>query len=174
MTGYVALGSNLGDRLALLQAGLDGMARGGIVVSAVSSAWETEPVGTDDPRKFLNAAARIETDLAPETVLERLLEIETREGRVRTARNAPRPLDLDLLLLGDTRRDGPGLTIPHPRMWERAFVLVPLAEIAPGLVHPATGRSIGADAAGLAAACGCARAGRLALPRSRPVYSPPS
>src|SRR5512139_2917956 len=96
MEGYVALGSNLGDRLALLQAGLDGIARRGIAVVEVSSAWETEPVGTREPLWFLNAAARIETELPPEAVLGILLDVERGLGRVRSERNAPRPIDLDL------------------------------------------------------------------------------
>lgn len=171
MTGYVALGSNLGDRLAFLQAGLEGMAADGLGVSAVSSVWETEPVGTTDPRKFLNAAARIETDRAPEDVLAVLLEVERRAGRVRTVRNAPRRLDLDLLILGDLRRDAPSLRLPHPRMWDRAFVLCPLAELAPEIVEPASGRTIVACAAQLAARGGCERVGCLAMPRARPLYS---
>lgn len=171
MTGFVALGSNLGDRIAFLEAGLDGLAARGIAVTAVSSVWETEPVGTSEPGKFLNAVVRVETDLPPEALLEILQAVERGVGRVRTVRNAPRSLDLDLLMLGELLRRGPSLDLPHPRMWERAFVLLPLAEIAPGLVEPASGRTIGERAVALAAAAGCERVGRLALPRARPLYS---
>jgi 2-amino-4-hydroxy-6-hydroxymethyldihydropteridine diphosphokinase len=170
MTGYVALGSNLGDRLAHLQAGLDGLVARGLAVSAVSAVWETDPVDTEDARRFLNAAVRIETDLSPEEVLALLLDVERERGRVRSVRNAPRPLDLDLLVLGDLRRSGADLELPHPRMWERAFVLLPLAEIAPGLRAP-SGGAIAHHARRLAASRSCERAGRLALPQARPLYS---
>ena len=166
MTGCVALGSNLGQRLRLLEEGLTGMASAGLAIEAVSSVWETEPVDMTDAGRFLNAAARIATELAPEAVLAILLDLERKAGRVRTTRNASRQLDLDLLMLGDLRRDTPGLTLPHPRMWDRAFVLCPLAEIAPDLVEPVSGESIVSRAARLAAAGGCVRVGSLALPRA--------
>lgn len=169
--GYVALGSNLGDRLAMLQAGLDGIARRGIAVVGVSSAWETEPVGTREPFWFLNAAARIETDLPPEAVLGILLEVERGLGRVRSERNAPRPIDLDLLDLGGLRRSGGALELPHPRLWERSFVLAPLAEIDAALREPGTGRTPAEALAALAAPTRAVRAARLALPNDGPVYS---
>ena len=164
MTGYVALGSNLDDRLGLLETGLTEMVASGLEIEAVSSVWETEPVDMTDAGRFLNAAARMATELAPEDVLAILLDIERRAGRVRTTRNAARRLDLDLLMLGDLRRDTPALTLPHPRMWDRAFVLCPLVEIAPELVEPVTGESIVTRAARLAADGGCVRFGNLALP----------
>jgi 2-amino-4-hydroxy-6-hydroxymethyldihydropteridine diphosphokinase len=171
MTGYVALGSNLGDRRAHLQAGLEGMVARGLAVCAVSAVWETDPVGTGDTRRFLNAVARIETDLDPEAALALLLDVERARGRMRSVRNAPRPLDLDLLMLGDLRRSSAALELPHPRMWERAFVLLPLAELAPELRAPCGGGAIGELAQRLAAAGGCERAGHLALPQARPLYS---
>ena len=167
--GYVGLGSNLGDREAYLRAGIAGIARKGIALLALSSVWETQPVDTEEPSWFLNMAARIGTDLPPEDVLERLLEVEADAGRVRTARNAPRVLDLDLLLLGDCRRHGPRLVLPHPRMWERRFVLAPLAEIAPGLVDPGSGRTVLEALASLPDPHAVRRVGTLALPGSRPV-----
>ena len=171
MRGYVALGGNLGDRLERLREGLRGMARGGLTVVRVSSAWETEPVGTPEPGWFLNAAARIETSLEPEAVLEILLAIERGAGRVRAERNAPRPLDLDLLDLGGLRRGGPALELPHPRLWQRAFVLAPLAEIDADLREPGTGRTPAEALEALASPSRVVRAARLALPNDGPVYS---
>ncbi|MDX1387863.1 MAG: 2-amino-4-hydroxy-6-hydroxymethyldihydropteridine diphosphokinase [Acidobacteriota bacterium] len=142
MEGYVALGSSLGDREAHLRAGLAGMTREGIRPTAVSSVWETEPVDSGSPDAFLNMVVRVQTDREPIEILERLLEIERREDRVRGRRNAPRTLDLDLLLLGDVELDDPRLVLPHPRMWERAFVLAPLAELAPVLRNPNTGLTV--------------------------------
>jgi 2-amino-4-hydroxy-6-hydroxymethyldihydropteridine diphosphokinase len=143
--GYIGLGSNLGDRAAHLRGGLDGLAGGGIRVTAESSAWETEPVESPEPLAFLNLVVRVDTELGPMSVLERLHDIERRAGRIRSQRNAPRILDLDLLILDDLRCEGPDLVLPHPRMWERRFVLEPLAEIAPALREPRTGRTV-ADA----------------------------
>jgi 2-amino-4-hydroxy-6-hydroxymethyldihydropteridine diphosphokinase len=99
MRGYVALGSNLGDREGSLRAGLAGMGRRGLAARALSSVWETEPVDSPQPLLFLNMVAEVETDLSPRRVLEMLLEVEREVGRVRSVRNAPRALDLDLLLL---------------------------------------------------------------------------
>ena len=137
-TAYLALGSNVGDRRGYLDAALRRLrAEPGVRVTAVSPYYETEPVGgPPDQRRFLNAVAAAETDLAPQALLRLLLEIEHRFGRVRTAKDAPRTLDLDLLLYGDQTWDESELTIPHPRMHERAFVLVPLADVAPDATHP--------------------------------------
>jgi 2-amino-4-hydroxy-6-hydroxymethyldihydropteridine diphosphokinase len=142
MTGHVALGSNLGDREENLRAGLRGLRLRGIEPVAVSSVWETEPVACPEPLWFLNMVARISTDRPPLEVLDRLLEIEREAGRVREARNEPRILDLDLLLLGSLEVRTGRLTLPHPRMWERRFVLAPLAEIDPDLRNPASGRTV--------------------------------
>lgn len=146
---YVALGSNLGDRRACLRAGLDGMVRRGLRVLAVSSVWETEPVDAPAPLWFLNMAAHVRTALPPRDLLEELLEVERALGRRRTVPNAPRPLDLDLLLHGDRVVEEPGLVVPHPRMWQRRFVLAPLAEIAPGVRDPRSGRTVAESLAGL-------------------------
>src|SRR5262245_65350723 len=104
MTGYVALGSNVGDRDEHLRAGILAMHAAGLKVTAASSVWETEPVGGAGPSWFLNMVVRVETDLTPEAALDTLLAIERARGRRRTRPNAPRELDLDLLLLGDERR----------------------------------------------------------------------
>jgi 2-amino-4-hydroxy-6-hydroxymethyldihydropteridine diphosphokinase len=169
VAGYVGLGSNLGEREAHLRAGFAGMIRRGLSPEAISSVWETEAVGTSEPAWFLNMVARIGTGLTPEDVLERLLEVEAEAGRVRTFRNAPRVLDLDLLLLGGHRREGESLVLPHPRMWERRFVLAPLEEIAPGLVHPASGRTVREALAALSDPHAVRKVGALALPGWRPV-----
>ena len=139
---YVGMGSNLGDREAFLRSGLEGMARGGLVAARVSSVWETQPVDSPGSPWFLNAVAGFEAAISPLEMLDLLLAVERDVGRVRTVRNAPRVLDLDLLLMGELCVDGPRLALPHPRMWSRRFVLDPLAEIAPGLRDPRSGRSV--------------------------------
>lgn len=142
VTAFVSLGSNLGDRKANLDAALRLMAeRAGLRVTAVSAFIDTAPVGKTDQPRFLNAVARIETTLAAADLLAALLEIETRLGRVRTEHWGPRTLDLDLLLYGRRTISTPNLTVPHPRMHERAFVLRPLAEIAPDIRHPVLKRT---------------------------------
>jgi 2-amino-4-hydroxy-6-hydroxymethyldihydropteridine diphosphokinase len=141
---FVGLGSNLGDRAAHLRRALAGL-RGspGMRLAAVSAFRETEPVGGPPQGRYLNAVARIECTLGPRRALERLLRLERRQGRARgTVRDAPRPLDLDLLLYGAARLESPELTLPHPRLEERRFVLEPLAEIAPALRLP-SGRTPG-------------------------------
>ena len=143
-TVFLGLGSNLGDRRRNLEAALDALrAHPQITVSAVSAFLETDPVGGPPGQgKFLNAAAKIETDLSPEALLEELKRIECALGRRPGPRWGPREVDLDILLCGDTILDTEALTIPHPRMRERRFVLEPLAEIAPDARDPATGRTV--------------------------------
>ena len=141
-TAFVGIGSNLGEPESQIAAALEQLAaEDGIELVAVSTLRETEPVGYLDQPSFLNGAAQLETALPPRELLERLLEIESRLGRVRGAgpRFGPRTIDLDLLLYGDETIDEPGLTVPHPRLWERRFVLEPLAELAPGLDIPGLG-----------------------------------
>jgi 2-amino-4-hydroxy-6-hydroxymethyldihydropteridine diphosphokinase len=134
---YVGLGSNLGDREAFLVGARAALAATpGVSVVAASRLYETEPVGPPQGR-YLNAVIALDTTLAAQALLKRLLELEQAAGRRRgPERNAPRTLDLDLLLFGEACIETPGLSLPHPRLHERAFVLVPLAEIAADLVHP--------------------------------------
>jgi 2-amino-4-hydroxy-6-hydroxymethyldihydropteridine diphosphokinase len=140
-TAYVALGSNLGAREQHLSAALAALrATPGIRSLAASHVYETRPVGPGAQGCYLNAVARLETELAPRALLERLLAIERSEGRERgPLRDLPRSLDLDLLLYGDRRIDEPGLVVPHPRLHERGFVLEPLCDLAPEAVHPTLG-----------------------------------
>lgn len=128
---YIALGSNLGDRKATLDAALKDLdSDGDTRVVRCSSFHETRPVGgpADQPL-FLNAVVEVETTLSPRELLDRLLQIEKRHGRERSTPNGPRTLDLDLLLYGDRVVDEPDLIVPHPRMWSREFVVRPLSEI---------------------------------------------
>ena len=138
---FVGLGANLGDRERMLRAAVDALAaEEGIEVISVSTLRETEPVGVGEQPRFLNGAAELETTLTARELLDRLLAVEQRFGRVRNpGEHGPRTLDLDLLLYGGEVIDEPGLTVPHPRLHERRFVLEPLAELAPGLVVPERG-----------------------------------
>lgn len=141
MRAYIGLGSNLGDRETTLRAALDALAAApGITQVTVSSVRETEPVGYLDQPSFLNAAAAVETDLRPRELLDLLLRIERELGRTREgARYGPRTIDLDLLLYGSERVEEAGLTVPHPRLHERLFVLEPLAELDSSLEVPGKG-----------------------------------
>ncbi|WP_404299532.1 2-amino-4-hydroxy-6-hydroxymethyldihydropteridine diphosphokinase [Alicycliphilus denitrificans] len=131
---WIGLGANLGDARAALRAAVRAMAAlPGTRVLRVSSLYRSAPVDAGGP-DYLNAVAELETTLAPLDLLHALQAIEQAAGRERPYRNAPRTLDLDLLLYGAQQLDGAELTVPHPRMGERAFVLLPLAELAPGLV----------------------------------------
>ena len=138
---YVGLGANLGDRRATLERALELLGeRQGIDVVAVSTFRETDPVGYVDQPRFLNAAAAIETSLRPDVLLGALLDIERELGRTRDGpRYGPRTVDLDLLLVEGVTLAEPGLTLPHPRLHERAFALAPLAELDPALVVPGHG-----------------------------------
>ncbi len=140
---YVAIGANLGEPVATVRAAIDALrAVEGTRFLSASSLYRTAPVGLHHQPDFINAVAALEVDAAAlpaPSLLDRLFAIEADFGRVRTIRNAPRTLDLDLLLFGTERRSEPGLTLPHPRMTERAFVLAPLAEIAPDLSIPGCG-----------------------------------
>ncbi len=141
-TAFVGIGSNLGEPERQIAGALRQLAaEDGIELVAASTLRETEPVGYLDQPSFLNGAAQLETALPPRELLERLLAIEGLLGRVRGEgpRFGPRTIDLDLLLYGEQTIDEPGLTVPHPRLWERRFVLEPLAELAPGLDIPGLG-----------------------------------
>jgi 2-amino-4-hydroxy-6-hydroxymethyldihydropteridine diphosphokinase len=144
VTAYIGVGSNLGDRAATIAAAVARLgAHPNIRVVRCSALLETEPLGPPQPM-YLNGAVCIETWLAPAALLVELLEVERELGRVRdrAERMGPRTIDLDLLLYGEAVIDEPGLAVPHPRMAERAFVLRPLAEIAPEAVNPRCGRTV--------------------------------
>jgi 2-amino-4-hydroxy-6-hydroxymethyldihydropteridine diphosphokinase len=137
-TGYLGLGSNVGDRESHLRAAVELLRERGVEVEGISSAYETEPVGEilDQP-EFLNAAIRIRTDLEPEALLDLCKEIEVERGRALDApRHSPRPLDVDLLLLGDLELRTERLTLPHREVTSRRFVLTPLLELDPELALP--------------------------------------
>jgi 2-amino-4-hydroxy-6-hydroxymethyldihydropteridine diphosphokinase len=134
VTAYVALGANLGDAQAALWQALQDLSRmPHTQLLGASSLYRSAPIDSSGP-DYINAVAEIRTALDPQTLLHELQALEQAAGRQRPWRNAPRTLDLDILRYGDLKLDSPALTLPHPRMHERAFVLVPLAEIAPALV----------------------------------------
>jgi len=143
VTAYIALGANLEDPVVQVRAGLAALATlPDTQLLMQSSLYRTAPVGYADQPDFINAVAAVDTELSPRELLDALLAIELNHGRVRQFANAPRTLDLDVLLYDDVEVNESGLTIPHPRMHERAFVLAPLAEIAPELIDPVTGETV--------------------------------
>ena len=141
ITAYIGIGSNQGDSRDTIERALVAIAeRESICITAVSSLRETDPVGYLDQPRFLNGAARLETELSPRELLDALLDVERGLGRTRTGpRFGPRSIDLDLLLHGEARIDEPGLAVPHPRLHERRFALEPLHELDPTLVVPGRG-----------------------------------
>ncbi|HWW66431.1 MAG TPA: 2-amino-4-hydroxy-6-hydroxymethyldihydropteridine diphosphokinase [Solirubrobacterales bacterium] len=160
--GYLGLGSNVGDREEHLRAAIELLRESGVEVETVSSTYETEPVGEilDQP-DFLNAAIRIRTDLEPEALLRRCKAIEAERGRAFEApRHSPRPLDVDLLLLGDLELRTDRLTLPHPEVRSRRFVLAPLLELDPGLTLP-DGTRLAEALAGLGSGQRAERVGSL-------------
>jgi 2-amino-4-hydroxy-6-hydroxymethyldihydropteridine diphosphokinase len=141
---YLGLGSNLGNRLAFLRGGRDSlMSHTGIQLCSAAGIYETEPLGgpADSPR-FLNTVLGIETTLTPRALLEACMSVENEFGRTRSMIWAPRTLDIDILLYADQVVDEPDLQIPHPGLHQRTFVLAPLAEIAPELMHPVLRRTV--------------------------------
>jgi 2-amino-4-hydroxy-6-hydroxymethyldihydropteridine diphosphokinase len=143
MKTYIGLGANLGEREAQIRLALDDLARlpSSQLVRA-SSLYDSEPVGDADQPNFLNAVAEVETELTARQLLWNLLLIERRLGRTRSRRWGPRTIDLDLLLYGPLIIDEPELQVPHPELTRRSFVLVPLVELDPLLVHPVTGETL--------------------------------
>jgi 2-amino-4-hydroxy-6-hydroxymethyldihydropteridine diphosphokinase len=137
VTAYIGLGSNLGDRRAMIAGALEQLHP-----KRVSSIVETEPVGRTDQPRFLNAVAEIETDLEPKALLSKLLSIENDLGRVRVERWGPRSIDLDILLYGDTQVSSDALSVPHPELHRRRFVLEGLAELCPDCAVPGLGRTV--------------------------------
>jgi 2-amino-4-hydroxy-6-hydroxymethyldihydropteridine diphosphokinase len=140
-TVYLSLGSNVGDRAANLNAAIHRISALGDVVQ-VSSLYETEPVEFTAQPWFLNCVVELETEKTPQQLMAALLEIERQMGRTRTQKKGPRSIDIDILLFGDSTVDTKGLTIPHPALQERRFVLEPLAEIAASLRHPLLKKTI--------------------------------
>lgn len=149
MEGFLGFGSNQGDRAAALLNGLRRLEQQGVRILAVSSVFETEPIGCREPDRFLNMVARVRFDGTPESLLARTQEVERLAGRSRAPRNGPRPLDIDLLLFPGYERASPPPILPHPRMWLRRFVLVPLAELAPDQRNPRSGRTVQEELEGL-------------------------
>ncbi len=141
VTAYLGLGSNMGNRQDNLDRALDFLSQR-LRVGEVSSVYDTEPVGNIEQPRFLNRVCQVYTRLAPIELLTLAKGIERKVGRVPGKSNAPRPIDIDILFYGDRIIEAPELVIPHPRLVERAFVLIPLAEIAPDLVHPVNGKTV--------------------------------
>jgi len=139
---YLSLGSNIGDRAENLSRATEELARRGVRVVRRSAFYETEPLEIRDQAWFLNCVIEVETPLAPQQLLETLLETESAMGRRRGIKYGPRSIDMDILMYGDEIVETPGLAIPHPKMAERRFVLVPLAEIAPEARHPVLKKTI--------------------------------
>jgi 2-amino-4-hydroxy-6-hydroxymethyldihydropteridine diphosphokinase len=139
---YIALGTNLGERLGNLNDAISRMEAGGVAIRKRSHVYETDPWGYTEQPAFLNMVVEAQTSLEPNALLDFLKGIESEMGRENTFRNAPRPIDLDILFYDDLVIDSPPLVIPHPRMSDRAFVLVPLADIAPNHLHPTLGETV--------------------------------
>ena len=159
---FVGLGSNLGDRRGFIASGVAAIGRlPGVELCRPSSLYETDPVGLEDQPSFLNAVALVRTSLSPSRLLRSLLAVEQEHGRQRLIPHGPRTLDLDLLLHGSGVVADAGLRLPHPRMTGRCFVLRPLLELAPGLVHPGTGERL-SDCLDRCDCSGVRPAGRLA------------
>jgi len=141
MKVYLGLGSNLGDRKANLEKALHLLGQR-LQIEQISSIYETEPVGYVEQPRFLNVVCRAQIDIGPLQLLSLIKGIEASLGRVPSFPNAPRPIDVDILFYGDLIMQTPELTIPHPRLEERAFVLIPLVELDEELVHPVSGERI--------------------------------
>ncbi len=149
-TVYIGLGSNLGNKKENIQKALDLLNNTeGILILKISSLYETEPVGYEDQDWFINAVAQIETSISPQEILKIFKEIEAQIGREESIRWGPRKIDLDILFYDQLIYKSSDLEIPHPRLHERAFVLVPLAEINKELIHPIYNKSISALISGL-------------------------
>ena len=141
-TVYLSLGSNIGDRAGNIARALEELRKRGVPITCESSLYETEPVDFREQDWFLNSVAEAETDLSPAELMETILAVERSLGRERRIPKGPRLIDIDILLYGDTVIRAPEVEIPHPRMADRRFVLVPLAEIAPDAIHPVLQKTV--------------------------------
>jgi 2-amino-4-hydroxy-6-hydroxymethyldihydropteridine diphosphokinase len=162
MQVYLGLGSNLGDRQATMEKAIKFL-RDRLQIELVSSIYETEPVGYEEQPLFLNAVCCGQTELGPLQLLSLVKGIEASLGRVPSFPNAPRTIDVDIIFYGNMIMQTPELTIPHPRLEERAFVLIPLLEIAPDLCHPVSGESIRHLVAGVQGREGVRKIGELGV-----------
>ena len=160
MEVYLSLGSNLGDRRANLKKALRLLSEG-VEIVKVSSVYDTEPIDVGEQQRFLNLMCCVNTNISPVQLLSFIKDIESSMGRDLSLRNVPRVVDIDIIFYGDIIIESPELVIPHPRMRERAFVLVPFAEIAPEVVHQVTGERIGDLAAGVEGRDGVVKKRRL-------------
>jgi len=157
---YLSLGSNLGDRRANLKKALRLLGEC-LEIARVSSVYDTEPVGVGEQPRFLNLMCCVKTDIGPMQLLSFIKGIESDMGRDLNLRDAPRVTDIDIILYGETIMRSPDLVIPHPRMRERAFVLIPFMEIAPDVVHPVSGERINELAARVGGRSGVVKKRRL-------------
>ena len=171
-TAYIGVGSNIGDRARYLDSAVNAVRDLGEVI-ALSQVYDTEPCDVPSPQnRYLNMVVGLDTALSPIQLLDGMLAIERNHGRIRTVRNAPRTLDLDILFYGSLKIDSPRLTVPHPRAHDRAFVLVPLSDVAPSLQHPTVNRTISELCADVSTS-GIVRLGTLAqLKHQDQVVSP--
>lgn len=139
---YLSFGSNVGDKAANIETALKFLDEASVKLKIISSMFETEPWGNSEQQKFLNAAGEFETSHSPQQLINQILTIENLMGRQRKIKWEPRIIDIDILFFGNKILNENGLIIPHPEMHKRKFVLVPLAEIAPGFVHPILEKTI--------------------------------
>ncbi len=158
ITVYLGLGSNMGNRQDNLDRALELLSQR-LRMGKVSSVYDTEPMGNTNQSRFLNLVCQVYTNITPLALLTLVKGIESKLGRTPGKSNAPRPIDIDILFYGDQVMETPQLVIPHPRLTKRAFVLVPLAEIAPDLVHPVSGKTVKELLQGIKEAQGVLRLG---------------
>lgn len=141
-TVLMSLGSNKGNRLVMLTKAISELTRSGFCIIDKSKIWETTPWGFTEQPRFLNMCINTETDLSPDEMIKMVKTIEERLGKIKKVKWGPRNIDIDIIAIGDLILETPELSVPHPHMHERAFVLIPLREIAPQFRHPITGRTL--------------------------------